>query len=449
MSLLIIKLPARERLGARTPAVDSGLAQRLPAEWSFVFCVDGRTAGPLSQATAGLLPKADRVVLALAPADVSWHRVLVPKAPPARLRAALAGVMEDVLLDTDETTHLALAHGATPGADGWVAATHGPRLAAALQALETAGVAVDQVVPAGEPTGVSTGVSGSTVGAGVGAGDVDATGFVARGHFFTTTEGHEPAPWLQLARGDGVLCVRLAGALSRALQPAAGTPVRYTATPAAAVAAEQWLGSAVPLQTEAEHLLECAQSRTNLRQFDLAVRHRGTRALRDVGKRFFSRDWRAVRWGLIALAALHVLGLNAYAWQQRSALQNKRASMDQLLRTAHPSVRAVLDAPLQMATETERLRATAGRVGADDFEALLAATAAAWPDAQAPVQTLRFEPGRLTLAAPNWPEADVTALRTRLSAQGLAVESAEGRLTIARAAAAAATANGNSAGTAP
>jgi general secretion pathway protein L len=432
MSLLIIKLPERERLGARASSAEPALAQRLPAEWSFVLSTDGRVAGPLSQATAGLLPKADRVVLVLAPADVSWHPVLVPKAPAARLRAALAGVMEDVLLDADDSTHLALAHNAVAGSTGWVAATHGPRLAGALQALEAAGVAVDQVVPAGEPTRAAPDTR--TV-------DAAAAHSPARGHFFTATSGSEPAPWLQLARHDGVVCVRLAGALSRAMQPAAGAPVRYTATPAAAVAAEQWLGSAVPLQTEAEHLLECAQSPTNLRQFDLALRHRGTRALRDVGKRFFSRDWRAVRWGLAALLGLQVLGLNAYAWQQRTALQAKRASMDQLLRTAHPSVRAVLDAPLQMATETERLRSAAGRVGADDFEALLAATAAAWPSTQAPVQTLGFEPGRLTLAAPGWPAADVAGLRTRLQAQGLVVDATEGRLTVARGAAAAAAGN--------
>jgi general secretion pathway protein L len=439
MSLLIIKLPERERLGARAASPEPAVVQRLPAEWSFVLSPDGRTAGPLSQATAGLLPKADRVVLVLAPADVSWHPVLVPKAPAARLRAALAGVMEDVLLDTDDSTHLALAHDAVAGSSGWVAATHGPRLAAALQALEAAGVTVDQVVPAGAPTSAAPGAGTPDPTAArhlVGQLAGQPAGQPARGHFFTTTSGTEPAPWLQLARHDGVLCVRLAGALSRTAQPASGVPVRYTATPAAAVAAEQWLGSAVPLQTEAEHLLECAQNPTNLRQFDLALRHRGARALRDVGKRFFSRDWRAVRWGLAALVALQVLGLNAYAWQQRTALQAKRASMDQLLRTAHPSVRAVLDAPLQMATETERLRAAAGRVGADDLEALLAATAAAWPSTQAPVQTLGFEPGRLTLAAPGWPDADVASLRTRLQAQGLAVEAAEGRLTVARSAAA-------------
>ena len=106
--------------------------------------------------------------------------------------------------------------------------------------------------------------------------------------------------------------------------------------------------------------------------------------------------------------------------------------MTDLLRATHPGVRAVLDAPLQMQRETERLRAAAGRVGDTDLEALLAAAAAAWPDGQGPVQTLRFESGQLTLAAPGWAEAQQAQFRERLRGAGYAAEFAEGRLTVTR-----------------
>jgi general secretion pathway protein L len=393
MSVLVVHLPARERLGTRAPAGDAATGLRLPSEWQFVLSADGRNPGPLSSATPGLLPKADSVVLVLAPADVSWHRVLIPKAAPVRMRAALAGVLEDALLDGDEATHLALAAGAVAGKTGWVAATHGPRLAAAIAALEAAGVSVERVVAACEPSAEGT----------------------ARGHFFTQSvaqtggQAEDSAPWLVLARDDGVVCLRLAGALARALQPPSAVAVRWSATPAAAIAAEKWLGGAVPLQTEAEHLFESAKDSagsTNLRQFDLAVRHRGTRALRDAAKRFFSQEWRPVRWGLAALLALQVIGLNAYAWQQRQVLQGKRSAMEALLRTAHPQVRTILDAPAQMSSETQRLRGTAG------------------------VQTLRFEAGRLTLAAPAWADGQVSAFRERLKISGYQVDNAEGRLSV-------------------
>ena len=48
---------------------------------------------------AALLPRATMVVAALADADVSWHRIILPRAPAARLRAALQGVLEEAVLD--------------------------------------------------------------------------------------------------------------------------------------------------------------------------------------------------------------------------------------------------------------------------------------------------------------------------------------------------------------
>jgi general secretion pathway protein L len=93
----------------------------------------------------------------------------------------------------------------------------------------------------------------------------------------------------------------------------------------------------------------------------------------------------------------------------------------------------VLDAPLQMQRETEVLRAAAGRAGDSDLEALLAAAAAAWPETQGPVQTVRFEPGRLTLAAAGWNEQQVAQFRDRLRPGGWAVESADGRIVLSRA----------------
>jgi general secretion pathway protein L len=48
------------------------------------------------------------------------------------------------------------------------------------------------------------------------------------------------------------------------------------------------------------------------------------------------------------------------------------------------------------------------------------------------VQTLRFEPGRLTLAAAGWNEQQVAQFRDRLRPGGWSVESADGRITLSR-----------------
>lgn len=410
MSILVIQLPARERLSAR--AADAAQGLRLPAELDFVLSADGRKPTQTGRAAPALMPRAVSVVLVLAEADVSWHRIDVPKSPPARLRAALAGVLEDTLLEDEDSLHFALAPGAVGGQAGWVAVMHRAWLQNALSGLEQAGLSVERVVPSGAPT-----TPGSATG---------------RGHFFDTEPGLEVPPWLTLAQPDGVVCLRLAGALARALQPPADIAVQWSATPAAAAAAERWLGTPVAVMSAAERTLEAAQSDINLRQFDLAARHRGTRAVRDLGRRLFSPEWRPVRWGLVSLVAVQLIGLNAWAWQQRRALDERKQAMVALLKSTHPGVRAVLDAPVQMERETDRLRAVAGRAGDSDLEALLAAAAAAWPDGQGPVQTLRFESGRLTVAAPGWGEAQLAQFRERLRAAGYAADAAEGRVTVSR-----------------
>jgi general secretion pathway protein L len=86
-----------------------------------------------------------------------------------------------------------------------------------------------------------------------------------------------------------------------------------------------------------------------------------------------------------------------------------------------------------MRRETEVLRTAAGRAGDNDLEALLGAAASAWPDGLAPVQTLRFEPGRLTLAAPGWSDQQLGQFRDRLRPGGWVVEIAEGRVSLSRA----------------
>lgn len=410
MSILVILLPPRERLSARAADGQQGL--RLPAELDFVLSADGHRASQAGRAAPAQLPRADSTVLVLADADVSWHRITVPKAPPAKLRAALAGVMEDTLLEDEDSLHFALAPGAVGGQLGWVAVMHRAWLRTLLAALEQNHLSIERVVPASMPTAADS--------------------KLARGHFFDTDPGVDVAPWLALAQPDGVVCLRLAGALARALQPAADVTVTWSATPAAAAAAERWLGAPVAVLTAAERALQASQAPLNLRQFDLVARHKGTRALRDLGRRLQGPEWRPVRWGLVGLVAVQLIGLNAWAWQQRQAVSDLKLAMVELLRSTHPGVRAVLDAPVQMERETDRLRAAAGRAGDSDLEALLAAVAAAWPDGQGPVQTLRFESGRLTVAAPGWGESQLAQFRERLRAAGYAADTAEGRVTVTR-----------------
>lgn len=404
MSMLVIQLPARTRAG--------GVAPEAAVPYSHVLSANGLTAGAHGVAAAAALPRADAVVAVLPASEIGWHRITLPRAPSGRLRAALTGVLEEQLLDDSDQVHLALAPQARAGQPTWVAAVHLPWLAAHLAALEQAGLVVERVVPALWPD------------------------TAPRGHFSAALHpdaGGENEPWLALADEAGVCTLRLGGGLARRLLTSwKERSVQWTAEPAVAAAAEQWLGAPVQVQSESDALLAAARSPWNLRQFSLVSHNRGWRALRGLGKRVMSPGWRPVRWGLVALLLLQVVGLNLWAWQQQRAVAGRQQAMTALLRSSHPQVRAVLDAPAQMQRETELLRAAAGRAGDADLEPLLALAAQAWPPGQAPVQGLRFEAGKLTLMAPGWAPPQIEQFRSRVTAAGASLDSAEGRLVLSR-----------------
>jgi general secretion pathway protein L len=412
MSVLVILIPPRARLSARAASTDG--APAVAEGYSYVLSADGLQVSSHGRAQPSLLPRADSVVAVLADSDVSWQRITLPKAPAARLRAALGGLLEEQMLEDDEALHLALAPGAQAGQPVWVAAMHKAWLRNELAALEKGGLSIERVLPSNWP------------------------GDTPQGHFFEAGGAATGNARILLCHADerGLSLLRLDGSLARALLPQmSAQPTLWTAEPAVAAPAERWLGASVRVQTEAERALQSVRSLWNLRQFDLAPRRRGTRALGNALRQLRSPAWRPVRLGVATLLLLQLVGLNVWAWHQRQALGELRASQEQLLRATFPNVRAVLDAPLQMRRETEALRAAAGLAGDNDLEALLGAAASAWPEGQGPTQTLRFEPGRLTLAAPGWSEQQLTQFRDRLRPGGWAVDSAEGRITLSRVAA--------------
>lgn len=431
MSLLVLHLPPHPRLHpdrADQPVMDAAASV---AEVSYVLSPDGRRIQESGRSAMALLPGrgTSSVVAVLSDSAVSWQRITCPKAPPARLRAALVGLLEEALLDEPDAVHLALQPEAQPGQPAWVAATDRAWLAAQLQALEQAGLVVDRVVPVATPTDAM--VSPPCLHF---QSSADAPHGRSGGAEDDTAQLH--VSWAH-EQGFGYWPAR--GTLARRLLPEhlpAGT--RLSAAPAAAAAAQAWLGQPVQIENSAERWLAAAGSAWNLRQFDLAPRHRGAATLREAQRQFLSPAWRPVRVGLIGLLLLQLVGLNAWAWMQKSQLQQRREAMTALLRTTHPQVRAILDAPVQMQRETETLRASAGRAGDADLEVLLQTAASAWPQ-HLPVQTLRFESGQLTLSATTLGAEQINQLRETLRPGGWLVEGSDNRLTLRRAPAGAGT----------
>ncbi|HEY6511244.1 MAG TPA: type II secretion system protein GspL [Burkholderiaceae bacterium] len=406
MSILVVLLPARDRAA---PA--SGDAA---AEYAYLLSADGLSVARQGRTTAALLPKADTVVAWVGPTDVSWHRITMPRAPAAKLRAALVGMVEEQLLDDEQAVHLALAPQPAAGSPTWVAAVHKRWLAQHLEHLEKAGSFVDRAVPALWPEEPGS------------------------GHFFASSDaadGSSAQTWLAYSDADGVRCARMAGTWVREQLPGWGRDgTRWSASPAVAAQAERWLGVPVAVRSDADHALQAVRSLWNLRQFDLAARARGSRWLRDAWRRTLSPGWRPARIGLLTLLLLNLAAINLWALRQRAEVNGRKDAMMALVKSSHPQIGAVVDAPLQMRRETDRLRAAAGRIGDADLEAALAAAALAWPEGQPPLQALQFGTGKLTLTAGVWSADQVERFRASLRSSGWQVESAEGRLVLTRAA---------------
>ncbi|MBC8056530.1 MAG: general secretion pathway protein GspL, partial [Rhizobiales bacterium] len=197
MSTLVVQIPPRSRLRSSASGAEQDAGER-GTDYLYVSSPDGLALEAQGHAPAALMPKTTTVIAVLADADVSWHRITLPKAPAARLRAALGGVLEDALLENEDDVHLALAPSAAPGQPTWVAAVSRRWLRAELAALEKAEVFVDRVVPMSWPDDPPIGHFDET--------EVD-PGSTAHGIA------------LHWAHPDGVASVRLEGGLARALVP--------------------------------------------------------------------------------------------------------------------------------------------------------------------------------------------------------------------------------------
>ncbi|MFZ2990744.1 type II secretion system protein GspL, partial [Ideonella sp.] len=320
MSTLIVQLPAVPRLAAQhadTPPIGDA------TEFDYLRLGENGQVAAHGRCAVADLPAAHEVVAVLGPADLAWHRPVLPKAPGSRMRQALGGVLEEALLEDDASLHFALAPGASAGQPTWVAALDKGWLQARIAQLEAAGLTVDRVVPGWTPDGPTA------------------------GHVFADDRG------LQLAWRDaqGPICLPLASSSARALlgQLSPDEPVQWTACPEGAAEAAMLAGAPVAALSQAERLIEAARSAWNLRQFDLQPQRRGQRAAREVLRQAWNDPaWRPARIGLLALVVVQLLGTNLWAWRQRSALDERRLAMNTLLQTTFPQVRAVIDAPAQM-----------------------------------------------------------------------------------------------------
>lgn len=328
------------------------------AEYQYVVSNNGTAVDSHGSTQAALLPMPARSgaeIVAIVPAaKLSWHRIELPKGTgptSPRLRAVLEGLLEDQLLDEPDTLHFALPPQAKPGVPLWVATCDRAWLRTAVQALEAAQRPVSRIVPEFAPEGPAT----------------------------LYAIGDAQQPQLVLAGAEGIVMLPLSPQ-ALPLLPALPESTRCVAEPALATVAEQVLQHRPELMQPGQRWLHAAQTDRDLAQFEFSSSGRA-RAMKKFGSLWAdllaAPQWRAARWGTVLLIAINLVGLNAFAWRERSGLEHKRTAMREMLTTTFPQVKVVVDPTVQMTKEVAALRQATGAVSGRDLEAMLGALSGA------------------------------------------------------------------------
>jgi general secretion pathway protein L len=384
MSALIVLLPTQ--------------AAAVATEFEYALTNDGSTIEAHGSAQAALLPLPTRagaeVVALVPPAMLSWHRVELPKGTAAsspRLRAVLEGLLEDQLLDEPETLHFALQPQIRGVASLWVATCDRGWLRAAVQSLEAAGRPATRIVPE----------------------------FAPEGDPALYAVGDVQQPQLVLASSYGVTILPLSSQ-ALPLLPALPEDTPFVAEPAVAAIAEQMLNRPPALLHAAERWLRSARSSWDLAQFEFSSSGRA-RAFKKLGTAWAALlaapQWRPARWGALLLVAINVLGLNAWAWRERSVLDEKRDAIRNTLTQSFPQVKVVVDAPVQMEKEVAALRQVTGATSGRDLEAMLGALSTSSPP-ERPVSGLEFSHGELRVKGLAYRPDEAQAVAAALRSQG-------------------------------
>jgi len=125
-----------------------------------------------------------------------------------------------------------------------------------------------------------------------------------------------------------------------------------------------------------------------------------------------------------------LLGLNIRAFEESRRLAAKKAALTAMVAEAFPNLKPIYDPGAQAQKAIDTLRATAGRPGDGDIETLLQAAESGWPQSHSPIDSLKFEPGRLTLPATGWSPQEIERFTTQLRAANVDVRSDTGKLVL-------------------
>jgi len=338
----------------------------------------------LPTATAGAR---DKEIWALVPAAaISWHRINLPaglQRQASRLGVALQSLMEEPLLDEPDAMHLSMQAQWPANSSGWVAACNKAWLKHHLSQLQGMGHVVHRIVPEWAPSStqaeVSAWVSGTPEDAWVWVNDSQSAWRLPlqAGLKFWIEQ-------LQSLPNPQNMSIHLAIQADPAVADLAQNALRQLQSQVQGVTAERigtWRVEVVPAL---QRYAQAGGANWDLAQFEFAA-HGSARWLQKVNRLWqsFAKGpaWQAVRWSLAALVLAQCVGLNVAAWQLNAQVKLQRDLQKSILTQSFPHV-TVIDAPLQMAKELDRLQRNSGAVLPRDLEWVLQAVGAALPAGQ-------------------------------------------------------------------
>ncbi len=355
-------------------------------------------------AAATLSAHAGEVVAVMPHSRMSWLSVqLPPGSHGPRLANVLHGLLEDRLLDDPQQLHLVLPpHSqslARTGGNTCVAVCDKAWLREVLAPLQAAGLTVQRLVPELQPTDTPT----------------------------LHIMGAPEQALSVLTQSEGVSLLPSNAASWRAFQAlndALNNPdLHIYAEPAMVERVQTTLQRQPLLQSAAQRWVAASQSAWDLAQGEWAQgrSQRLQRGLQSAWQTLaHAPAWRAVRVGIAALVLLQIVGLNALAWREKSALDQQQLALQRILKTSFPAVSLVIDAPLQMQREVDALQQKSGHVSRTDLEPLLAALAGVLPANTVPTQ-LHFANASLRVQGLTLDDKTIQSAQTALKAQQLSL----------------------------
>ena len=376
----------------------------------------------------------DKEIWALVPAEaISWHRVNLPaglQKQSNRLAAALQSLMEERLLEEPELLHLALQPEWEANAPAWVAACNKAWLQQHLNHLQAMGHVVHRIVPEWvpntQPGGVSAWISGVPEDAWLWVSDTQGAwrlpleaGIQFWLEKIKSAASQQDIPSQLLIQADPAVA-DLAQKALRQMQANAPTDT-----------ADRLSSWRVEVATGTSRYAQAAATQWDLAQFEFAA-HGSARWLQKA-KRIWqtfasSPAWKAARWSLALLVLAQLIGLNVAAWQLNAQAQLQRDLQNNILTQSFPNV-TVVDAPLQMAKELERLQRNSGALSPRDLEWVLQAVGTALPVGQL-VSNLDFQVqgnGETRLQGLQLSDSQAKDFAQALRKQGLEAQSIDGK----------------------